>query len=115
MTQDKGRITKQYLLASDFDQTLSFNDSGIVLSELLGSTGFEEKVAGLSRAHLVQQGAELAYLLLHDPEYRCVRREHLIEAGKRIRLKENIRLLSQVLDRLDGYHFSFYVISEAAP
>ena len=113
MTQDKSRITKQYLLASDFDQTLSFNDSGIVLSELLGSTGFEEKVAGLSRAHLVQQGAELAYLLLHDPEYRCVRREHLIEAGKRIHLKENIRLLSRLLNGLDGYHFSFYVISAA--
>ena len=28
---------KQYLLCSDFDQTLSFNDSGIVLSELLGA------------------------------------------------------------------------------
>ena len=28
-------MTKQYLLASDFDQTLSFNDSGVVLSELI--------------------------------------------------------------------------------
>jgi hypothetical protein len=28
---------KHYLLASDFDQTLSFKDSGLVLSELLGS------------------------------------------------------------------------------
>ena len=109
----KIRNGKHYLLASDFDQTLSFNDSGIVLSELLGASGFEEKVAGLSRIHLAQQGAELAYLLLHDPEYRCVRREHLIETGKRIRLKENIRLLSQMLDSLDGYHFSFYVISAA--
>ena len=36
---------KQYLLASDFDQTLSLNDSGIVLSELLGRPGFQEKVA----------------------------------------------------------------------
>ena len=27
-------MAKQYLLASDFDQTLSFNDSGVVLSEL---------------------------------------------------------------------------------
>src|SRR5438034_2113149 len=112
MTQ-KIRNGKHYLLASDFDQTLSFNDSGIVLNELLGTSGFEEKVAGLSRIHLAQQGAELAYLLLHDPEYRCVRKEHLIEAGKHIRLKENIRLLSQVLDSLDGYHFSFYVISAA--
>ena len=28
-------MMKKYLLASDFDQTLSFNDSGIALSELL--------------------------------------------------------------------------------
>ena len=82
--------SKQYLLASDFDQTLSFKDSGIVLSELLGTSGFEEKVAGLARINLVQQGGELAYLLLHDPEYRQVRREHLVEVGKRIRLKQNI-------------------------
>ena len=26
---------KHYLLASDFDHTLSFNDSGLVLSELI--------------------------------------------------------------------------------
>ena len=52
-------MTKQYLLASDFDQTLSFNDSGVVLSELIGSTSFHEKVAGLSKMNLVQQGAEL--------------------------------------------------------
>jgi 2-hydroxy-3-keto-5-methylthiopentenyl-1-phosphate phosphatase len=107
------RFVKHYLLASDFDQTLSFNDSGIILSELLGTSGFREKVAGLSRIHLVQQGGELAYLLLHDPEYRRVRREHLVETGKRIRLKQNIRLLSQLLEDLDGLRFSFYVISAA--
>ena len=27
---------KRYIFASDFDQTLSFNDSGYVLAELLG-------------------------------------------------------------------------------
>ena len=113
MAQENARITKRYLLASDFDQTLSFNDSGIVLSELLGTSGFQEKTAGLSHIHLVQQGGELAYLLLHDPEYRCVRREHLVEVGKRIRLKQNIRLLSRLLDDLDGYRFPFYVISAA--
>src|SRR5712692_3975120 len=88
----KEDVQKHYLVASDFDQTLSFNDSEIVLSELLGISGFEQKVAGLSRINLVQQGGELAYLLLHDPEYRCVRKEHLVEVGKRIRLKENIVL-----------------------
>lgn len=113
MTQDKLTSIKQYLLASDFDQTLSFHDSGIILSELLGISGFEEKIAGLSRIHLVQQGGELAYLIQHDPEYRRVRVEHLIEAGKRVRLKKHIRLLSQLLNGLEGYQFPFYVISAA--
>jgi 2-hydroxy-3-keto-5-methylthiopentenyl-1-phosphate phosphatase len=113
MKPDKSNMMKHYLLATDFDQTLSFNDSGIILSELLGASGFREKVEGLARIHLVQQGGELAYLLLHDPEYRCVRREHLVEVGKRIRLKQNIRLLSELLQNLDGFRFSFYVISAA--
>ncbi len=105
---------REYLFASDFDQTLSFNDSGIILSELLGLQGFQEKVSGLSRINLVQQGGELAYLLLHDPQYRCVRREHLTQAGKRIRLKKNIGLLSEILDQgIDGHRFHFYVISAA--
>ena len=113
MVQDYGIDDKQYLLMSDFDQTLSFNDSGFVLSELLGVGGFHERVAGLSKIHLVQQGGELAYLLLHDPEFRHVRKEHLVKAGQSIRLKENIQLLSQLLRDLDGYHFSFYVVSAA--
>jgi 2-hydroxy-3-keto-5-methylthiopentenyl-1-phosphate phosphatase len=104
---------KEYLLVSDFDQTLSFKDSGIVLSELLGVSGFAERIGGLSKIHLVQQGAELAYLLLHDPEYRRVRKEHLIEVGKRIRLKQNIRLLSQLVQDIGGHRFSFYVLSAA--
>ncbi len=105
---------KRYLVVSDFDQTLSFNDSGIVLSELLGLSDFAEKVAGLSRLNLVQQGAELAYLLRHDPEFRSVRREHLTEAGKRIRLKRNVGRLAEVLERgIDGYRFEFYVVSAA--
>ena len=67
-----GSTNKQrYVVASDFDQTLSFNDSGRVLSEILGISGFDEKVSGLARANLVQQGAELAYLLRHDPEFRA--------------------------------------------
>jgi len=104
---------KQYLLVSDFDQTLSFHDSGIVLSEMLGISGFQDRIDGLSHIHLVQQGGELAYLLLHDPEYRRVRRHHLTEAGKRIRLKANIRLLSQLLHDLDGHRFTSYVVSAA--
>jgi len=80
-------MVQQYLLASDFDQTLSFNDSGVVLAELVGVHGFHDKVRGLAQINLVQQGAELSYLILHDPEFRRIRREHLVEAGKLIRLK----------------------------
>jgi len=113
VTDTSGDV-RQYLLASDFDQTLSFKDSGAILSELLGASAFDEKVAGLSRINLVQQGGELAYLLLHDPEYRRVRREHLVEVGQRVRLKDNIRLLSELLlDGIDGHRFLFYVISAA--
>jgi 2-hydroxy-3-keto-5-methylthiopentenyl-1-phosphate phosphatase len=107
-------MIKQYLLASDFDQTLSFNDSGVALSELIGFHGFHDKVKGLSNINLVQQGAELSYLILHDPDFRRVRREHLIETGKRIRLKHDVGLFAKTLDSLsDGYKFSFYVISAA--
>jgi HAD superfamily phosphoserine phosphatase-like hydrolase len=113
MANDKEINFKQYLLASDFDQTLSFNDSGIVLSEMLGVSDFQERIEGLSNIHLVHQGGELAYLLLHDPEYRQVRKEHLVQVGKRIRLKQNIRLLSRMLEDLEGMRFSFYVISAA--
>jgi hypothetical protein len=105
---------KHYLLASDFDQTLSFKDSGLVLSELLGISGFEERVAGLARCNLVQQGGELAYLIRHDPEFRGVRREHLVEVGRRIRLKGAIPALVDFMKRgIEGYLFSFFVISAA--
>lgn len=107
-------LPKHYLLASDFDQTLSFNDSGLVLSELIGASDFEEKVAGLARSNLVQQGGELAYLIRHDPAFRGVRREHLTEAGRRVRLKADIRALVDFLERgLEDYRFSFFVISAA--
>ena len=109
-----GTPLKHYLLASDFDQTLSFKDSGLVLSELLGISGFENRVAGLARTNLVQQGGELAYLIRHDPEFRGVRREHLVEAGRRVRLKSAIPALVDFMARgTEGYRFSFFVISAA--
>lgn len=108
---------KHYLFASDFDQTLTFNDTGYVLSELVGISveEFERKIKGMALLNLVQQGAELSYLLLHDPQFRSkVRREHLIEVGKSIRLKQNIKQVYEILDhRIDGFHFDFYVLSAA--
>jgi HAD superfamily phosphoserine phosphatase-like hydrolase len=106
---------KHYLFVSDFDKTLTFSDTGYVLSEMLGLSvaEFEHKANGMTKLNLVQQGAELAYLLLHDPAFHTkVRREHLFEVGKRIRLKENIKQVYEILDsRIDGYHFDFYVLS----
>jgi 2-hydroxy-3-keto-5-methylthiopentenyl-1-phosphate phosphatase len=111
------RPLRRYIFASDFDQTLTFNDSGYVLAELVGIPvdEFERKAKGMAKINLVQQGAELAYLLLHDPEFRAkVRKEHLFEVGKRIRLKGEIPLLYQILKNgIDGYEFDFYVLSAA--
>jgi HAD superfamily phosphoserine phosphatase-like hydrolase len=108
---------KHYLFASDFDQTLTFNDTGYVLSELLGISvkEFERKAKGMAQLNLVQQGAELSYLLLHDPEFHSrVRRDDLVVVGKRIRLKENIKQIYEILDKkIDGFHFDFYVLSAA--
>lgn len=108
---------KRYIFASDFDQTLTFNDSGYVLSELVGipTDEFERKAKGMAKINLVQQGAELAYLLLHDPEFKAkVRKEHLYAVGKSIRLKSDIKLLYQVLETgVDGHCFDFYVLSAA--
>ena len=110
-------VLRRYIFASDFDQTLTFNDSGYVLAELVGipTDEFERKAKGMAKINLVQQGAELAYLLLHDPEFKAkVRKEHLYEAGKRVHLKENIQLLYQLLEAgIDGHYFDFYVLSAA--
>lgn len=107
-------MRKHYLLVSDFDQTLSFNDSGLALSEMLGIPAFQEKVGALSRLNLVQQGAELTYLLRHDPEFRRVRAQDLVEVGRRIRLKRNVALLADFLrDGIDGFRFDFYIVSAA--
>ncbi|MDR3748414.1 MAG: HAD-IB family phosphatase [Acidobacteriota bacterium] len=112
---ERAHPKKRFILASDFDQTLSFNDSGYVLAELLGISvaEFERKANGMAKLNLVQQGGELAYLLLHDPEFRSkARPEHLYEAGKRVRLKPNIDLLYRFLsEEVAGHHFDFYVIS----
>jgi phosphoserine phosphatase len=114
---EKAYSTRQYLFASDFDQTLSFNDSGYALSELVGIPvqEFERKAHGMAAINMVQQGGELTYLLLHDPEFRSrVRRHHLHETGKLIRLKPNIDLLCRILrDGVPGYCFNVYVISAA--
>lgn len=104
---------REFLLLSDFDQTLSFNDSGMVLAEMMGIPGFHEYVRKLGESNLVQQGGELAYLLVHERAFKDVRKKHLREAGKKVRLKKHIQLLSKLLENIGGCRFSFYVVSAA--
>lgn len=115
--QDTKWFPKEYLVASDFDQTLSFHDSGAVLSELVGIPAgeFERRIALLAVQNLVQQGGELAYLLVHDPIFReRVNRQHLRQAGKGVRLKKNIRQLRDLLaDGIEGHRFDLHVLSAA--
>jgi HAD superfamily phosphoserine phosphatase-like hydrolase len=114
MKESNGRHANRYLLASDFDRTLSFNDCGQVVAELHGVTSFDEKIAELAEENFVQQGAELTYLLVHDPEFKGIRREHLVEAGKGAQLKENVELFPRLLNEIsDEHEFVFYVISAA--
>ena len=108
---EKPSSTKEFLFLSDFDQTLSFQDSGQVLSEALGIPNFHEKVTDLAKKHLVQQGGELAYLLVHDPDFRKIRAEDLRAAGKKVRLKADIALLVELLGQLEGHKFTPYVVS----
>jgi hypothetical protein len=66
------RLFKHPLRSAGDDRKFS-----LVLREAPGIPDSHEKVAGLSNTNLVQQGAELAYLSRHDPEFPGVRREHL--------------------------------------
>ena len=80
----------------------------------MGVADFDVKVEKLAASNLVQQGGELAYLLVHDPEYRGVRREHLEEVGRRIRLKQNLGLLEPLLAAAaEGVSVAFHVVSAA--
>ena len=107
---------KHFLVASDFDQTLSFNDSGLVLSELIGASQIPSRRSrDWPRATWCSRGGARLSAAAR-PEFRGVRREHLEETGRRVRLRSNIPALVEFLERgIDGCQFSFFVISAAPP
>lgn len=106
-----------YLVASSFEETLAVTSCGLALSEHVGIPArvFEDKIAALDAQRLVQPGGELTYLLLHDPEYQAlVRRENLMQAGKKVSLKRNVdQLVSLLASPIDISRFDFHVISSA--
>jgi len=114
-TQHPRPHLKAYVVASAFDSTLVLSSCGIALSENLGlsPSRFEDKTVSLRAQNLVQPGAELTYLLLHDPEYRTrTRKEHLVRAGHEILPKRNVRELAAFLGGgIDACRFDFHIIS----
>jgi HAD superfamily phosphoserine phosphatase-like hydrolase len=112
---EKKKIRKKFLFASDFDQTLSYDDTGIVISLELGipPERFLEKVKEIRERNITQLGGELAYLLAYDPEYKNkVTKALLLKIGERIRLKNNVDLLFKILQQgINNCEFVCYVIS----
>lgn len=51
---------KRYLFASDFDQTLTFNDSGYVLSELVGISTEEPMLQDTSQSSSIKATRSIA-------------------------------------------------------
>ncbi|MDQ2945102.1 MAG: hypothetical protein M3Y27_04035 [Acidobacteriota bacterium] len=76
----------------------------LILQLYHGLSGFRERIAGLADIHMVQQGGELAYLLLHDPEYRRVRKEHPISHDRIVYVGDGSSDVHAMLhvNRLDG-------------
>uniref|UniRef100_A0A7V4E4D8 phosphoserine phosphatase n=1 Tax=candidate division WOR-3 bacterium TaxID=2052148 RepID=A0A7V4E4D8_UNCW3 len=112
---EKKKIRKKLLFASDFDQTLSYDDTGILISLELGipPEKFLNKVKEIRERNITQLGGELAYLLAYDPEYKNkVSKSLLLKIGEKVRLKANVDLLFKVLQEgINGCEFVCYVIS----
>ena len=73
MKSIKPEVTIEYLVASDFDQMLSFNDSGKVLANLLAVTNFEMKQAVLQELELKLQMSPDCVIYVGDSScYLCL-------------------------------------------
>lgn len=109
---------EKYLLVSDFDKTLSLEDSGYLLSEKLGISPdkYRKKIEALRARNLVQLGGEFAYLIISDADYKGkVNKSMLFEVGKEIKLKKNVKELMSILH--EGFDSKYFVnyLATAAP
>jgi 2-hydroxy-3-keto-5-methylthiopentenyl-1-phosphate phosphatase len=106
---------KKYLFICDFDKTLSFDDSGVILSEKIGinEETFEEKLVKVRTRNIVQLGGELAQLIVTDPDYKGkVSKKLFKEVAKDIKLKRDVSKLMKVLEKgIEENKFYCYVIS----
>jgi len=106
-----------YLFVSDFDKTLSFSDTGYLLSEKLGISpeAYKNKINKIREKNIVQLGGELPHLIIRDPDYKGkVSRDLLKKVGAQITLKKNVAELFTFLGQgFDDKHFLVYIVSAA--
>ena len=95
MQEDRETRRKEYLLVSDFDQTLSFKDSGIVLSELLGVSGIAQR-----KDTIVARQKTIDSLVI------------LTDSAKKILAEGSVDDLRR---RLDGYRSSLELMRRLVP
>jgi 2-hydroxy-3-keto-5-methylthiopentenyl-1-phosphate phosphatase len=106
---------KSYLFVSDFDKTLSLDDSGYLLAEKLNVSpkDFDRKIEDVRRKNIVQLGGELAFLITRDNDFRGrVSKSLLQEIGREIKLKKSVSQLFSLLEKgIDNKKFWAYVTS----
>ncbi len=106
----KHKPRKKYLFVSDFDETISLDDSGVLISQMISikPETFFAKVKEIRKRNI-----ELAYLLITDPAYKNrVTKETLIKVGQVIRLRNNAKELFKILKGgIEDVKFMPYVIS----
>lgn len=106
---------KRYLFICDFDKTLSFDDSGVILSEKIGidEESFDKKLVKVRERNIVQLGGELAQLIITDPDYKGkVTKKLFKEVGREMKLKREVRKLMKILGKgIDENKFLCYVLS----
>lgn len=107
-----------FLFVSDFDKTLSFDDGGYLLSESIGipRVKFDQKVSEQANKYFLQQGAELSYLIVNDPDYKGkVKKDDLITIGKAIKMKHHVKELIDILNKGIGKAKFKFFVNSAAP
>ena len=110
-------MQEKYLFVTDFDKTLSLEDSGYLLADKINipPETFEKKIQAVCRKNLVQLGGELAYLITSDPDFQGKITRKILEAvGKETKLKKNVKKLVRILrEGIDDRSFAVFVATAA--
>lgn len=114
----------KYVIISDFDKTLTYGDSGMLLfREKNKEEEFKLKIEELRKKGLCNLGAELSYLLKHEYSS-LITKSDLINIGKKVKKKDGLEKFLEILnsgliepknrrDKKFKLNISFYVVSAA--